>query len=69
MPAWDEEPGACAPSTSGRFALSRDLDDYPSMQTHQPIAPIKKTRKCRLFRGAAEGFEPSTFCMAISSWE
>jgi hypothetical protein len=35
-----------------------------STQTHQPTAPTKKNCKRSSFREAAEGFEPSTFCMA-----
>jgi hypothetical protein len=35
-------------------------------QTHQRTATTKKTCKCMPFRKRLMGFEPSTFCMAIS---
>jgi hypothetical protein len=36
-------------------------------QTHERTVPSKKTCKCRPFPKRLKGFEPSTFCMAISS--
>jgi hypothetical protein len=36
-------------------------------QTHHPTAATKKTCKCRPSEERLMGFEPTTFCMAISS--
>ena len=49
-------------------AGARLPNHYAPPQTHQPAAPTKKACKCRPFRKRLKGFEPSTFCMASSTW-